>query len=71
VDLNEISSGYKAVIVEPIYRRPMVLLAQDTTFIDLDSEEAVGPGTLKYKKSGKRLLHPMIALDHQAAIWAY
>jgi len=61
VGLDEILSGHKAATLERISKQPMVLLAQDTTFIDFGSEAAAGIGTLKYSKSDNRLLHPTVA----------
>lgn len=61
IGLDEILSGHKAATVKRIAKQTMVLLAQDTTFMDLGKEEAVGLGTLKRNQSDNYLLHPTIA----------
>ncbi len=61
VGFDEILSGHKAATIERISKEPMVLLTQDTTFVDLGSEKNVGLGTLKYHRSDNHLLHPTVA----------
>jgi len=61
VGLDEILSGHKAATFERIRQQPMVLLAQDTTFLDFGMEQAVGLGTLRRTQSEHYLLHPTVA----------
>ena len=61
VGFDEILSGHKEATLGRIAREEMVLLAQDTTFLDYGSKEAVGLGTLKRTRSEHYLLHPTVA----------
>lgn len=61
VGLDEILSGHKAATIERIRQQQMVLLAQDTTFLDFGREEAVGLGTLRRTQSEHYLLHTTVA----------
>jgi hypothetical protein len=61
VNLEEILSGHKSATIERIRNQQMVLLAQDTTFLDFGQEESVGLGTLKRRPTDHYLLHPTVA----------
>jgi hypothetical protein len=61
VSLEEILSGHKSATMERIRNQQMVLLAQDTTFLDFGQEESVGLGTLKRRPTDHYLLHPTVA----------
>lgn len=61
VDMEDILSGHKSATIERISQQPMVLIAQDTTFLNFAKEEAAGVGTLKRTQSENYLLHPSVA----------
>ena len=61
VGLEEILAGHKAASIERIRQQKMVLLGQDTTFLNFAMEEEVGLGTLKRTQSDHYLLHPTVA----------
>jgi hypothetical protein len=61
VTLEDILSGHKSATIERIAQQQMVLLAQDTTFLNFEKEEAAGVGTLKRTQSDHYLLHPTVA----------
>ena len=67
VGLEEILSGHKEATVGRIAQEEMVLLAQDTTFLDYGSAESVGLGTLKRTPSDHYLLHPTVAFTPSRA----
>jgi hypothetical protein len=61
ISFEEILSGHKCATVERIKNQEMVLLTQDTTFLDFGQEESVGLGTLKRRPTDHYLLHPTVA----------
>ncbi len=61
IGIDEILSGHKAATLERISYQPMVLLAQDTTFLNFETEEAIDFGILKRTLSENYLLHPTVA----------
>ena len=61
VGLDEILAGHQSASIERIGQQNMVLLAQDTTFLNFAMEEATGLGTLKRTQSEHYLLHPTVA----------
>lgn len=61
VDFETILEDHKTATIERIRRQKMVLLTQDTTFLNFAEEEAVGLGTLKRTQSEHYLLHPTVA----------
>ncbi len=60
VGLDEILAGHRSASIERIGQQNMVLLAQDTTFLNFAMEEATGLGTLKRTQSEHYLLHPTV-----------
>ena len=61
VGFDEIIEGHRDASIERIKHHEVVLLAQDTTFLDFGIEEAVGLGTLRHTPSEHYLLHPTVA----------
>ncbi|WP_444943050.1 IS4 family transposase [Microbulbifer sp. ZKSA006] len=63
VNFDSIMSGHKAATLERIKAQPVVLIPQDTTFLnfatDLESKEM---GTLRRKEANQQLLHTSIAI---------
>ncbi|WP_444896910.1 IS4 family transposase [Microbulbifer sp. SSSA005] len=63
VNFDSIMSGHKSATLERIKAQPVVLIPQDTTFLnfatDLESKEM---GTLRRKETNQQLLHTSIAI---------
>ncbi len=51
VDLDGILCGHKAATIERLAQQPMVLMAPDTTFINLGRDTPTAIGSLKRKSS--------------------
>lgn len=63
VTFDKIMSGHKAATIERIKHQPVVLIPQDTTFLNFATEaEAKNMGTLRVKDSDQQLLHTSIAI---------
>jgi hypothetical protein len=63
VDHERILSGHKAATVERIRAQDVVLLVQDTTFLEYGvTQGKPGFGTLKVTEHDQYLLHPTVAL---------
>lgn len=62
IGLPEILSGHKQATLDRIQRQAVVLLVQDTTFLDYGTTQPkTGMGTVKVKKREEYLLHPTVA----------
>ncbi len=61
VTFERILEGHKEATVGRIRHEPVVLLLQDTTFLEYGQEEEVGMGTLRKTESENYLLHPTVA----------
>lgn len=57
VSLAEILTGHQTATIDRIREQEMVLLPQDTTFLNFAQEESAGIGTLKRTQSEHYLLH--------------
>lgn len=67
VGMDEILSGHQSSTINRISKQNMVLIAQDTTFLNFAQEEAAGVGTLKRTKSDNYLLHLSVAFTPSRA----
>lgn len=61
VGMEEILSGHQSSTINRVSKQKMVLITQDTTFLNFAQEEAAGVGTLKRTKSDHYLLHLSVA----------
>lgn len=61
IGMEEILSGHQSAAIDRISKQSMVLIAQDTTFLNFAQEESAGVGTLKRTKSDNHLLHLSVA----------
>ena len=62
VGLEEILAGHRTASIERIREQELVLLPQDTTFLNFAQEEPAGIGTLKRTQSEHYLLHVTAAI---------
>lgn len=66
VNAQDILRGHTAATVARMKQHPVVLVAQDTTFLNLAKEtRKANMGTLAVKESNEYLLHPAIAFTPQ------
>ena len=66
VDAKDILRGHTAATLERMKSQPVVLVVQDTTFLNLAKESRKADmGTLAIKESNEYLLHPAIAFTPQ------
>jgi len=61
VCFDTILAGHREATIERIRQQPVVLILQDTTFLNYGQAEKVGYGTLRKTKSEHYLLHPSVA----------
>lgn len=63
VNFDSIMSGHQAATVDRIKREPVVLIPQDTTFLNFATDsQSKDMGTLRTKESNQQLLHASIAI---------
>ena len=63
VNFDTIMSGHKSATIDRISKQPVVLIPQDTTFLNFATEsESKDMGTLRTKDSNQQLLHTSIAI---------
>ena len=63
VNFEAIMSGHKSATIDRISKQPVVLIPQDTTFLNFATEsESKDMGTLRTKDSNQQLLHTSIAI---------
>ena len=63
VSFDSILSGHKAATLKRIQAEPVVLIPQDTTFLNFATDDkSKDMGTLRTKKSNQQLLHTSIAI---------
>lgn len=63
VDFDAIMSGHKSATLSRIQNQSVILVPQDTTFLNFATEaETKEMGTLRLKKSNQQLLHASIAI---------
>lgn len=63
VTFDSIMSGHKSATVERIKKEPVILIPQDTTFLNFATEaDTKDMGTLRRKTSNQQLLHTSIAI---------
>lgn len=64
VTFDSIMSGHKAATIKRIQRESVVLIPQDTTFLNFATDDkSKEMGTLRTKKSDQQLLHTSIAIN--------
>ena len=64
VTFDSIMSGHRAATLARIQREPVVLIPQDTTFLNFAADDkSKEMGTLRTKKSDQQLLHTSIAIN--------
>lgn len=63
VSFDSILSGHKAATLKRIQAEPVVLIPQDTTFLNFGTDDkSKDMGTLRTKKSNQQLLHTSISI---------
>ncbi|WP_444932498.1 IS4/Tn5 family transposase DNA-binding protein [Microbulbifer sp. JTAC008] len=63
VNFDSIMSGHKSATLERIKAQPVVLIPQDTTFLNFATDlEGKEMGTLRRKETNQQLLHTSIAI---------
>lgn len=63
VNFDSIMSGHQSATLERIKAQPVVLIPQDTTFLNFATDsESKEMGTLRQKESNQQLLHTSIAI---------
>ena len=64
VTFDSIMSGHRESTLRRIHAEPVVLIPQDTTFLNFATDDkSKGMGTLRTKKSNQQLLHTSIAIS--------